>query len=158
MTSIGVTNRNSSYNRSSEAHDWKRRSERLLRASGQEYTIVRPGWFDYNAADQHALTFLQGDRRHAGSPADGVVARQQIAQVLVDSLTSEAARHKTLELVAETGTAPADLEPLFAGLAADAAGSLDAVADTDNMPLAAEPGTVRTDLAAARERAARTAG
>lgn len=158
MTSIGVTNRDSSYNRSSEAHDWKRRSERLLRASGQEYTIVRPGWFDYNSADQHALTFLQGDRRHAGSPADGVVARQQIAQVLLASLTSDAARHKTLELVAETGPAPADLEPLFAGLAADPAGSLDAVADTDNMPLAAEPGTVRTDLAAARERAARTAG
>lgn len=57
MTSIGVTNRNSSYNRSSEAHDWQRRSERLLRASGQGCTIVQPGWFDHNAADQHALAF-----------------------------------------------------------------------------------------------------
>jgi uncharacterized protein YbjT (DUF2867 family) len=158
MTSIGVTNRNSSYNRSSEAHDWKRRSERLLRASGQEYTIVRPSWFDYNAADQHALVFLQGDRRHTGSPADGVVARQQIAQVLVASLTSDAARHKTLELVAETGPAPAVLEPLFAELAADPTGSLDAIADTSNMPPDAEPAIVRTDLAAARERAERTAG
>jgi hypothetical protein len=27
MTSIGVTNRNSSYDRATEAHDWKRRSE-----------------------------------------------------------------------------------------------------------------------------------
>ena len=158
MTSIGVTNRNSSYNRSSEAHDWKRRSERLLRASGQEYTIVRPSWFDYNAADQHALVFLQGDRRHTGSPADGVVARQQIAQVLVASLTSDAARHKTLELVAEPGPAPAVLEPLFAELAADPTGSLDAIADTSNMPPDAEPAIVRTDLAAARERAERTAG
>jgi uncharacterized protein YbjT (DUF2867 family) len=33
MTSIGVTNRTSAYNRSTEAHDWKRRSERLVRAS-----------------------------------------------------------------------------------------------------------------------------
>ena len=48
MTSIGVTNRTSSYNRTTEAHDWKRRSERLVRASGLPYTIVRPGWFDYN--------------------------------------------------------------------------------------------------------------
>ena len=32
MTAIGVTNRESSYNRSTEAHDWKRRSERLVRA------------------------------------------------------------------------------------------------------------------------------
>ena len=25
---------------------WKRRSERLVRASGAPYTIVRPGWLD----------------------------------------------------------------------------------------------------------------
>ena len=47
MTSIGVTNRTGSYNRSTESHDWKRRAERLVRASGLPYTIVRPGWFDY---------------------------------------------------------------------------------------------------------------
>jgi uncharacterized protein YbjT (DUF2867 family) len=41
MTSIGVTGRGTT-------HDWKRRSERLVRASGNAYTIVRPGWFDYN--------------------------------------------------------------------------------------------------------------
>ena len=34
-----------------------------LRASGLPYTIVRPGWFDYNAADQHRLVLLQGDTR-----------------------------------------------------------------------------------------------
>jgi uncharacterized protein YbjT (DUF2867 family) len=42
MTSIGVTNRTGTYNRATEAHDWKRRSERLMRASGLPYTIVRP--------------------------------------------------------------------------------------------------------------------
>jgi uncharacterized protein YbjT (DUF2867 family) len=45
---IGVTNRDGNYNRQAEAHDWKRRGERLVRASGLPYTIVRPGWFDYN--------------------------------------------------------------------------------------------------------------
>lgn len=46
LTSIGVTNRTGSYsyNQSTEAHDWKRRAERLVRASGMPYTIVRPGW------------------------------------------------------------------------------------------------------------------
>jgi hypothetical protein len=34
MTSIGVTNRTGAYNRATEAHDWKRRSERLVRATG----------------------------------------------------------------------------------------------------------------------------
>ena len=79
MTAIGVTDRVGAYNRSTEAHDWKRRSERLVRASGLPYTIVRPGWFDYNKADEHRLVFLQGDTRHAGNASDGVIARQQSA-------------------------------------------------------------------------------
>ncbi len=94
MTAIGVTDRLGSYNRSTEAHDWKRRSERLVRASGSPYTVVRPGWFDYNKPDEHQLVFLQGDTRHAGNHTDDVIARQQIAQVLVTSLTSEGALRK----------------------------------------------------------------
>ena len=86
MTSIGVTNRAGAYNRSTEAHDWKRRSERLVRASGMPYTIVRPGWFDYNGPDEHRLVLLQGDTRQAGDPSDGVIARRQIAEILVRSL------------------------------------------------------------------------
>jgi len=147
MTAIGVTNREGAYNRSTGIPDWKRRGERLLRASGLPYTIVRPGWFDYNARDQHQLVFLQGDTRRAGDPNDGVVARQQIAEVLVSSLTSDAARGKTFELVAEKGPAQKDLEPLFVALEADHAGALDAVRDTADMPLNDEPGTVREDLA-----------
>lgn len=44
MTAIGVTNRVGSYNRETELHDWKRRAERLVRRSGNAYTLVRPGW------------------------------------------------------------------------------------------------------------------
>ncbi|PPG33301.1 hypothetical protein C5B97_01400 [Pseudoclavibacter sp. RFBB5] len=43
MTSSGVTVHDSSYNRASQSHDWKRRAERLVRASGSDDTIVRPG-------------------------------------------------------------------------------------------------------------------
>jgi uncharacterized protein YbjT (DUF2867 family) len=113
MTAIGVTDRLGSYNRSTEAHDWKRRSERLVRAGGYPYTIVRPGWFDYNGRDEHKLVFLQGDTRHAGNSSDGVIARQQIAEVLVASLTSKEALRKTFELVATRGSAQADLAPLL---------------------------------------------
>ncbi len=146
MTSIGVTNRTGAYNRSTQAHDWKRRSERLVRASGRPYTIVRPGWFDYNAPDQHRLTLLQGDTRHAGDSSDGVIARRQIAQVLVNSLSSDAAEKKTFELVAELGPAPDDLDRLFAALKTDQPGALDGVYDNANMPLADEPHQVRADL------------
>lgn len=146
MTAIGVTDRDGAYNRSTQAHDWKRRSERLVRASGHPYTIVRPGWFDYNSADQHQLHFLQGDTRHAGNASDGVIARRQIGQVLVASLTSPAAANTTFELVAEHGPAQVDLEPVFAALEPDPAGGIDGVRDTPNMPLADEPAAVRHDL------------
>jgi len=146
MTAIGVTDRLGAHNRSTEAHDWKRRGERLVRASGLAYTIVRPGWFDCNAPDQHRLVLLQGDTRHAGNPSDGVVSRGQIAEVLVRSLTSDAANRKSFELVAERGPATADFDALFVGLEADAPGALDAVRDAANMPLPREPARVREDL------------
>jgi len=148
MTAIGVTNRSGSYNQSTEAHDWKRRSERLVRASGLPYTIVRPGWFDYNGPKEDKVVFLQGDKRHTGTPKDGVIARRQIAEVLVESLSSVSATRKTLELVAVEGSAQQDLEPLFAALDADVEGSLDAAKDITNQPLEDEPQRVRHDLEA----------
>ena len=150
MTAIGVTNRTGTYNRTTEAHDWKRRSERLVRVSGLPYTIVRPGWFDYNRPDQHRLTLLQGDTHQAGDASDGVVARRQIAEVLVHSLISNRATRKTFELVAATGPAPKDFDQLFAPLGADPPGALDGVHDTPNMPLDNEPQRVRDDLNAMR--------
>jgi uncharacterized protein YbjT (DUF2867 family) len=149
MTAIGVTNRTGTYNRATEAHDWKRRSERLVRASGLPYTIVRPGWFDYNRPDQHRLMLLQGDTRQAGDPSDGVVARRQIAEVLVRSLIADRAKQKTFELVATTGPAPDDFDALFATLDPDPPGAPDGVHDKPNMPLNDEPQRVRDDLNAA---------
>lgn len=150
MTAIGVTDRAGSYNRKTEAHDWKRRSERLVRASGHAYTIVRPGWFDYNDANQLRLVMLQGDTRHAGTPADGVISRRQIAEVLVASLTLDEARDKTFELVAEPGPAPKDLAPLFEAVKADVTGAPDGVGDANNMPLDQEPAQTLADLKAIR--------
>jgi uncharacterized protein YbjT (DUF2867 family) len=146
MTAIGVTNREGAYNRSTEAHDWKRRSERLVRASGLPYAIVRPGWFDYNAPDEHQLVLLQGDRRQAGDSSDGVIARHQIAEVLVRSLGSDQALRKTFELVATTGPEPGDFDALLATVEADPPGALDGVDDVANMPADEEPQRVRDDL------------
>jgi hypothetical protein len=70
--------------------------------------------------------------------------------VLVASLSSAAADRKTLELVAESGPAPADHDSLFATLRPHPAGALDGVLDTDNMPLAEDPGEVQQELPAVR--------
>ena len=121
-----------------------------MRVSGLPYTIVRPGWFDYNKADEHRLVLLQGDRRHAGDSSDGVIARHQIAEVLVASLISDEALRKTFELVATQGQAQPDLDAEFARLDADSPGALDAVHDLPNMPLQEEPHRVRRDLDAIR--------
>ena len=146
MTAIGVTFMDSRYNLASQAHDWKRRSERLVRASGNEYTIVRPGWFDYNDPDQQRLVFLQGDTHRYADPRDGVVSRRQIAQVLVASLGCEAANRRTLELVADRGPVQPDLDPLFAALAPDPSDLFDGVRDENNFPLSSQPKRVIEDL------------
>jgi hypothetical protein len=92
-------------------------------------------------------SFCKRDGRHAGDSGDGVIARRQIAQVLVNSLGSDQASHKTFELVAEAGPAPDDFEALFGRLDADREGVLDGVCDLPNMPLADEPQRVRDDFA-----------
>ncbi|MGG8023128.1 SDR family oxidoreductase [Klebsiella aerogenes] len=146
MTTIGVTERLSTWNQRTEVHDWKRRAERLVRASGHPYTIVRPGWFDYNNDDEHKIVMLQGDRRHTGTPEDGVISREQIARVLVSALGNHAAKNKTFELVAERGEAQQDLTPLFAGLQADNPQKNDGILDMENMPLVEEPECIINEL------------
>lgn len=138
MTAIGVTVR-------SVGHDWKRRAERLIRASGCPYTIVRPGWFDYNAPDELQLLALQGDNRREGSPKDGVISRRQIAQVLINSLSIPEAAYKTFELVAERGPATQDFQQFFTLIEKDD-GRNDGVLDRDNMPLTEEPQEILTAL------------
>ncbi len=152
MTAIGVTNRDGAYNQSTAAHDWKRRAERLVRASGLPYTIVRPGWFDYNGPDEWLPVLLQGDRRQTGTPRDGAIARSQIAEILVHSISSKLATRKTFELISAKGFAPPDLDLLLSPLETDRDGVVDGVGDLANMPPDQEPERVRRDLCAERAR------
>lgn len=145
MTTIGVTVLH-------ESATWKRRGERLVRASGNEYTIVRPGWFDYNDDRQLHISMRQGDTHHSGTPADGVIARRQIARVLVESLTNPSAAHRTFELVADRGREQTDLTPIFRALQPDPAGSLDGVRDEPNLPLEQEPRSFLDELDRVRPR------
>jgi uncharacterized protein YbjT (DUF2867 family) len=142
MTAIGTTRPGVAY------AQWKLRSERLIRASGNPYTIVRPGWFDYNEPGQRKIVMLQGDRRQSGSPADGVVARDQIARVLIDSLRIDAANHKTLELIPDHGPDQEDLTAVFTSLSPDSDASLDGAEDIVDLPSESEPEMFRDDLAA----------
>ncbi len=141
MTAIGTTRPGVAY------AQWKLRSERLVRASRNPYTVVRPGWFDYNQPGQRKIVMLQGDKRQSGSPADGVIARDQIARVLIESLHIDAANHKTLELIADRGPEQDDLTTVFTPLTPDSVESLGAAEDIVDLPMESEPEMFRRDLA-----------
>jgi uncharacterized protein YbjT (DUF2867 family) len=140
MTSIGVSRQG----RGSvgELLDWKRRSERLVRASGAPYTIVRPGWFDHVSRGDDQLVLEQGDTGNGG------IGREQLAELLVRALLTDTAVGRTFELFAVPGPAPTDWAGLFGSVRPDRAGALDAVADPGTLPVVAdEPAPVPADIA-----------
>lgn len=126
--------------------DWRRRAERLVRASGLPYTIVRPSWFDQVAPGDDRLVFEQGDT------GEGGVGRLQIASVLVQSLLNDDALGKTFELFAVPGAAPTDWSRMFGALRPDAPGAIDGPLDRDTLPLRDEPASIRDDLDRIRRR------
>jgi len=93
----------------------------------------------------------QGDTAQSGGPADGVIARDEIARVLIDSLSSDAANRKTLELAAEAGPDQDDLTSTFAALRPDPTGALDGVEDTNTVPVDQEPARSLDDLSQIRQ-------
>jgi uncharacterized protein YbjT (DUF2867 family) len=141
MTAIYMT-RTAAYGGPDGLLGWKRRSERLVRASGAPHTIVRPSWFDHVEAGDRRLLLEQGDT------GDGGIGRDQLAEVLVRSLLADTAIGKTFELFAEPGEPPEDWDGLFAALTPDRDGALDATADPHTAPsLEQEPAEVRDDIA-----------
>jgi uncharacterized protein YbjT (DUF2867 family) len=141
MTSIGVSRR--AYGGSTgQLLDWKRRSERLVRASGAPYTVVRPGWFDAVGPGDQRLVLEQTDTGNGG------IGRDQLAEVLVRSLLTDTAVGRTFELFAEPGPAPSDWTGLFGVLSPDPAGGPDAAGDPVTLPpVGEEPSVVQEDLA-----------
>lgn len=146
MTSISSSHEHDERSGTGQLLTWKRRSERLVRATGNNYTIVRPSWFDHVDAHEQALVLSQGDTTGGG------IGRSQLAQVLVNCLIAPEAINTTFELAAEAGSAPADWSALFARLTPDDPDSLDASQDRPQLPLGNEPPRLIQDIEKARER------
>lgn len=142
MTSIYATSdRENSY--------WKRRAERLVRASGIPYTIIRPSWFDHNQADELALILTQNNDKHiyTFTSQDGGVSRQQIAKTLVNSLQNVNATNRTVALFSYKGQPTCDFAALFSNTLPDVKeDSFDGIHDPKNLPLEQEPERVLLDL------------
>ena len=140
MTSMGVTRETTAWG---GVMNWKRRAERLVRAYGAPYTIVRPGWFEYQGPADNAVVFEQGDGTEVTNRRG--VARSQIAKTLVAAIFSDEAVGKTCELFAAAGEPQGDFEELFAGLRADRKDDLAGGGD-NGVGLADEPAEVLADI------------
>jgi uncharacterized protein YbjT (DUF2867 family) len=138
MSSIGVTAAGGS---SRELLDWKRRGERLLRASGLPYTIVRPGWFDAGPGTEQHVDLRQGDLTEYGP-----VHRQHVAETLAHAIHRPEAEGRTVEVFSTDGPPVTDWAVAFADTDPDRAGALDGVHDRPGPPLDDEPARVRHDL------------
>jgi uncharacterized protein YbjT (DUF2867 family) len=140
MTSMGVSRGGGAYG---GLLNWKRRAERLVRAYGAPYTVVRPGWFDYQEPTDFAVLLEQGDRYPVTNRRG--VGRSQIAKTLVEAMFSGYAVGKTFELFAQHGPLQEDFDPLFAALKGDRSAALSGGKDT-GVPLHEEPVEVLDDI------------
>jgi uncharacterized protein YbjT (DUF2867 family) len=138
MSSIGVTVTGGS---SRDLLNWKRRGERLLRASGLPYTIVRPGWFDAGTGDEQRIDLRQGDLTEYGP-----VRRVHVAETLVHALSTSTAVGRTVEVFSVDGPPVSDWQAALGATRPDQPGSLDGVLDRPGLPLDSEPERVQADL------------
>ena len=153
MTAIGVTNREGDYNRRTEAHDWKRRGERLVtrerpalhdRATWM-VRLQQAGRTSARPPPRRPTPCRRPQRRGCRAAADrrGTGREPDIRWGAAKELRTR--RHP--------GEAQDDLDSEFARLDADPPGALDAVHDVANMPLEGEPQRVRADLQVVRKSA-----
>ena len=138
MSSIGVTGTGGA---SRELLDWKRRGERLLRASGLPFTIVRPGWFDAGTGTETHVDLRQGDATKYGP-----VRREHVAQTLAHAVHEPTAVGRTVEVFSTDGPPVTDWKTAFGRTDADLPGALDAAHDRTSLAFDREPDRVRADL------------
>jgi len=138
MSSIGVT---ASTGQSGDILSWKRRGERLLRVSGQPYTIVRPGWFDAGTGTEQHIDLRQGDTTEYGP-----VRRDHVAEVITQALHTPDATRRTVEVFSTDGLVMKDWTAAFAATTPDTPGSLDGALDQPGPTIQQEPDAVRADL------------
>ena len=128
MTSIGVSRRENPPSSVGQLLDWKRRSERLVRATGAPYTIVRPGWFDAVSGSDQRLVLAQCDTGNGG------IGRDQVAEVLDPQSAHRRRAGPYVRAVRRGRAAPTDWDALFSAVRPDEAGALDGVADPRPCP------------------------
>jgi uncharacterized protein YbjT (DUF2867 family) len=89
---------------------WKQQGENYLRASGLNYTIVRPGGLKN---DQVAGSLVMS---RADTLFEGSIPRQKVAEVCVESLFQPTAINKVVEIVCQSTAIAKDWPEMFANV------------------------------------------
>lgn len=99
------------------ALEWRYKGEQHLRASGLAYTIVRPAGLTNEPAGKKGVGLYQGDewQRHVRK----TISREDLAQVLIESLRNPGARNATFEIANEPDEPPGTWLAQLAALKAD---------------------------------------
>jgi uncharacterized protein YbjT (DUF2867 family) len=95
--------------------EWKLKGEEAVRATGINYTIVRPGSLTNEPGGQRGVRIMQGD------PIDGEgsISRSDVAAVLVNAVGRPELYGKTFEVVGDNGVTRIEWASLYSELRAD---------------------------------------
>ncbi len=113
VSSIGVTHPEHPLNNFGRVLDWKLKGEEVLRTSGLNYTIIRPGGLTDESGGSTAFKIGQGDKLSGGR-----ISRSDVAEICLLALGDISTYHATFELIADEGEPP-NARDLFASLKTD---------------------------------------
>ena len=118
LTAIGVTDPKHPFNKATKgALEWRYKGEKHLRASGLDYTIVRPAGLQDRPAGKQGLKIEQGDD---WKPLlRSTLSRDDLALVLIESLDNPGTRNVSFELANDPELPPGDWRAQLAGLKPD---------------------------------------
>jgi uncharacterized protein YbjT (DUF2867 family) len=95
--------------------EWKLKGEEAVRATGINYTIVRPGSLTNEPGGQRGVRIMQGDPLDG----DGSISRADVAAVLVSAIGRPDLYGKTFEIAGDNGSARIEWASLYNELRAD---------------------------------------
>lgn len=116
ISSMGVTQPDHFLNRiANNVLLYKFEGEKAIKASGIDYTIIRPGGLKDGASPGKVITFMQGDPKEG----TGFIHRADVATISIEALLTDTASKKTFEIVQSKVAGPNDFVAQFSKLKAD---------------------------------------
>ena len=113
ISSVAVTHPEHPMNHFGKILEWKYQGEEILRQSGLEYVIIRPGGLMNTPGGERQLRFGQGDQFL------GMISRSDLAEICLQALQYPYPINITFEVVEAERKEKAGWRPKFASLATD---------------------------------------